>query len=296
MEIACSGCGHKHEIADTEPLSLDIQYHCSSCLSPERKRFKYRPNIEAQRQIKEKLDRFVGLPLEEHEIEWFSLCAELGIDEIAVEQFVSVVNEGKWRNSRSPRWYLQTTVKRRFASCDAPMWGLLPEEIELEVSTAGYAGYQDGMHLDQNLEKRTASARKENAWARLAEFLAAPTAEDLRETDPLLSQHWTKDELGVINARVLRVSRDRYLQSAPTEDERLRRQAAWRRVDRKGLPDDRLRDELRRASRARLASPEWEDRAERDALLDYVEDPNEFESDSGYGLGGGRRIKAKWRE
>jgi hypothetical protein len=189
MQIACSGCGQKREIADAAPLSLNVQYHCSSCLSPERKRFKYRPNIESQRQIKEKLDRFVGLPLQQNEAEWFSLCAELGIDEVAVEQFVSVVNEGKWRDSRSPRWYLQTTVKRRFASCDAQMWGLLPEEIELEVSTAGYAGYHDGMHLDPSLGWRTASARKENAWARLVEFLNTPTAEDLRVTEPLLSQY-----------------------------------------------------------------------------------------------------------
>ena len=174
--------------------------------------------------------------------------------------------------------------------------GLLPEEIGVEVSTVGYAGHHDGMHLDRDLGWRTAGARKENAWARLVEFLATPTDEDVRVTEPLLSQYWSKDELGVINARVLGVSRDRYLQLATTEDERLRRQAAWRRVDRKGLPDDRLREELRRASRARLASPEWEGRAERDALLENAEDLNEFESDSGYGLGSGRRTRAKSRE
>jgi hypothetical protein len=296
MKIACTGCGAEHEIPDTAPPSLSVEFHCSLCLSPERKRLRYRPNIEAQKQLKEKLERFVNLPLKGNEADWFLLCADLGIDEVAVEQLVLVVGECKWRGSTSPRWYLQTKTKRRFVSNEAQMWGILPEEIDLEVSKRGYAGYHDGMHLEPSLDWRTVNARKENAWARLAKLINEPTADDLRATEPLFSQYWTKDELGVIEARVLGISRDRYLQSAVSEDERLRRQAAWRRVDRKGLPDDRLCDELRRASRARLASPEWEDRAERDALSEHVEGPNEFESDSGYGLGGGRRTKAKWRE
>jgi hypothetical protein len=148
MKVTCTGCGLNNEVPGPVPLTSNFHFYCKSCLSPRRRRLKYQPNVEAQRALKATLERFVGIPLCEHESEWLQLCDDLGIDEVSVEQPVSVVQDGKWRGSTSPRWFLKTTVRRRFAD-DADTLGPLVEDDEATVATAGnFAAARSGMHVE----------------------------------------------------------------------------------------------------------------------------------------------------
>jgi hypothetical protein len=130
MDILCTGCGRQLTISENVQLAPGYKSYCRSCLSPSRRRFQYEPDVEARRKLKEKLKTFANLPFHEHKAEWFSLCADLGIDEVAVEKLVIVVKEGKWQDSSAPRLYLQTTVNRRFEADDAIRVGLFSEEDE----------------------------------------------------------------------------------------------------------------------------------------------------------------------
>jgi hypothetical protein len=132
------------------------------------------------------------------------------------------------------------------------------------------------MHWDYDPGWLSAEKRKARAWAVVNEVLSRPTTADLRQTHRLLALHFDRDEVLVVKARVSGLSRDQYLSGASSEEERLRRQAAWKRVDRKGIPET-LRVELRRASEDRLKRPEWEDRAERDRSRGELDDFNEFD-------------------
>lgn len=112
------------------------------------------------------------------------------------------------------------------------------------------------------------------------------TSQDIADNESIFeSMIPDPEEREVMYAKIIGIPRELYLADAADEDDRRRRQAAWKRHQRHGIPSG-LHDALERAAQNRLKQPEWEERREND---DYEE--RIFHHS--FGLGGGRRTPSR---
>jgi hypothetical protein len=184
--------------------------------------------------------------LEGHEREWFELAQELKVDAVALEAVVAVVQERKWQKSTAPLMFVRINVERRSKQWQDPFTedGQLKDvQIFSPVPT-----HEDRMWLKQ--------------WVGIGEWRARVTPEDIEAASQTLNVVEDEDERGVLCARSLGLTRAQYL-SGVSDAEARKRSAAWKRLNRHGLPTE-LRQALRGASGSRMIMrPGFEDRAWR---------------------------------
>ena len=201
--------------------------------------------------LRQRLGPFLKLPLKDHEREWFELAQELKVDAVALEALVAIVQEGKWQQSAAPLMFVRINVDRRSEEWKDPFredGRLYRAQIFSPVPT----------HEDRMWAKE---------WACIRERAARVTPEDIEAASQTLSVVEDEEERGVLCARALGLTRAQYL-SRVSDSERRKRAAAWKRLNRHGLPPE-LRHALRGASGAFMkVRPGFEDRAWRD-LQDY---------------------------
>ena len=145
-----------------------------------------------------------------------------------------------------------------------------------------------GVRPEEQLTIYTSRQRKEALDDQICRDVVFHTVrrEDIAETAPILeSMIPDAEEREVVYAKMRGYTRDIYLAEASNEKDRLRRQAAWKRHQRHGIPSG-LRQALERAAQTRLKQPEWEDRRDRDAWYDRV-------NNNSFGLGGGKRTPSR---
>jgi hypothetical protein len=248
--LRCCRCGRS--TTTTLPPSKDARYVC--CAGWQERSSKRIPNEGRNAAIRHRLNHFLGLSLEGHEPEWFDLAQELKVDAVTVEALVAVVQEGKWQKSSAPLTCVRTNVERRSQQLQDPFTKdgrLKREQIFSAVPTR-----EDRAQLS-----RWISCRKRSEIV---------TCEDIEAASKILSIVVDEDERRVLEARAKGITRARYL-SGVSDLERRKRAAAWRRLNRHGLPSE-LRRALREVSGdKRIIRPgfeyrEWQDR--QDALKD----------------------------
>jgi len=246
-------CGCGSSITTAVPSAKDARYLCASCCSSskEKSRLKRIRNETRNTALRQRLEPFLKIPLEGHEREWFDLAQELKVDAVALEAVVAVVQEGKWRKSTAPLMFVRVNVERR-----SEQW-------------------QDPFTEDGRLKRAQIFSplptREDSAWLRVwndfRERQARVTSEDIEAASRTLSVLEDEEIRGVLCARALGLTRAQYL-SGVSDEERRKRAAAWKRLNRHGLPNE-LRQALRGASGARMIMrPGFEDRAWRDSRDD----------------------------
>ena len=237
-------CGRS--ITTSEPLSEGARYTC--CIDPFKKsRLKRKSNEARNTALRQRLEPFLKLPFEGHEREWFELAQELKVDAVALEALVAVVQEAKWQESTAPLMFVRINVERR------------SEE------------WQDPFGEDGRLKRAqifsTVPTREDRAGLKLLagmqEWAALVTPADIEAVSQTLSVVEDKEKIGVLCARALGLTRAQYL-SGVSDAARRRRAAAWRRLNRHGLPSE-LRQALREAHGSRMMRPEFEVRDRREA-------------------------------
>jgi hypothetical protein len=140
-------------------------------------------------------------------------------------------------------------------------------------------------------EQRTIYTSKERAEARGYQqyrdlSINRVTSQDIADTASILeSMIPDAEEREVVYAKMRGFKRELYLAQATDENDRRRRQAAWKRHQRHGIPSG-LREALKRAAQNRIEQPEWEERREND-------EKEEWKFDRSSGLGGGRRTPSR---
>ncbi len=220
-------CGHS--ITTSEPLSKGACYTCASCSDSrkEKSRLKRIRNEARNTALRQRLEPFLKNPLESHEREWFELAQELKVDAVALEVLVAVVQEGKWQDSTALLMYLRINVERRSEEWQDPFredGRLRRAQIFSALPTR-----QDLVWLKK--------------WDSIREWYARVTPEDIEAAGPTLGVVEDEEERGVLCARALGLTRAQYL-SGVSDLERRRRAAAWRRLNRHGIPSE-LRQALR---------------------------------------------------
>jgi hypothetical protein len=224
-------CNCGRSIATCMPLAQGACYTCSWCSSTRtgKSRLRRIRNEARNAALRQRLEPFLELPLDGHEREWFELAQELRVDAVALEALLALVQEGKWQDSTAPLMYLRINVERR------------SEE------------WQDPFSEDGRLYRPQIFSPiprpEDRAWikqrARMREWNALVTPKDIEAASQTLSIVEDEEERGVLCARVLGLTRAKYL-SGVSDPERRKRAAAWKRLNRHGIPS-----ELRTALRAR---------------------------------------------
>jgi hypothetical protein len=231
------------------PLTPGACYTCSSCSSSrkEKSRLKRIRNEARNIALRKRLEPFLRLPLEGHEREWFELAQELKVDAVALEALVAIVQEEKWQRSTAPLMFVRINVERRSQEWKDPFsedGRLYRAQIFSPVPTR-----EDRIRVKE--------------WVCIREWAARVTPEDIQAASQTLSVVEDEEERGVLCARALGLTRAQYL-SGVSDTERRRRAAAWKRLNRHGLPSE-LRQALRGASGAFIkVRPGFEDRVWRD--------------------------------
>lgn len=205
-------------------------------------------NEERNTALRQRLEPFLKLPLEGHEREWFELAQELKVDAVALEAVMAVVQDGKWQESTAPLMFVRINVERRSKQWQDPFTEhgrLKRAQIFSPLPT-----HEDSAWL--------------RAWADIRERRARVTPKDIEAASRTLSVVEDEAKRGVLCARALGLTRAQYL-SGVSDVERRKRAAAWKRLNRHGLPNE-LRRALRGASGARMIMrPGFEDRAWRES-------------------------------
>jgi hypothetical protein len=238
-------CGCGRSMTTWTPLAQGACYTCSCCSSSrtEKTRLKRIRNEARNTVLRQRLEPFLKLPLEGHEREWFELAQELRVDAVALEVLIAIVQEGKWQESTAPLMYLRINVERRSEEWQDPFsedGRLYRAQIFSPVPTR-----EDRARLKQ--------------WASIRDCNALVTPKDIEAASQTLSIVQDEEERGVLCARALGLTRAQYL-SEVSDPERRRRAAAWKRLNRHGVPSD-----LRKALRAR-AWHHLDDYSSRDEL------------------------------
>jgi hypothetical protein len=242
-------CGCGHSMTTWTPLAQGARYTCGFCSSSrkEKSRLKRIRNEARNTALRQRLEPFLKLSLEGHGREWFELAQELKIDGVALEALVAVVREGKWQQSVAPLMFVRINVERRSEEWQDPFT-------------------EDGrLYRAQIFSPRP--TREDRAWlkewADNREWAARVTPEVIEAASQTLSVVEDEEKRGVLCARALGLTRAQYL-SGVSDAERRRRAAAWKRLNRHGLPSE-LRQALRGASGAlMIMRPGFEDRAWRE--------------------------------
>jgi len=243
-------CGCGRSMTTLTPLAQGACYTCSCCSSSrtEKSRLKRIRNEARNTALRKRLEPFLRLPLEGHEREWFELAQEIRVDAVALEALLAIVQEGKWQESTAPLMYLRINVERRSEEWQDPFsedGRLYRAQIFSPVPTR-----EDRAWLKQ--------------WNRIREWDALVTPKDIEAASQTLSVVQDEEERGVLCARALGLTRAQYL-SGVSDAERRRRAAAWKRLNRHGLPSE-LHKALRRATGDQaIMRPGFENRAWRDA-------------------------------
>lgn len=238
-------CGCGNSITTSTPLAKDARYTCVSCSDSrkEKSRLNRICNEARNTAVQQRLEPFVKLPLKGHQREWFWLAQELKVDAVALEALVAVVHEGRWRKSTAPLLYVRKNVERRSEEWQDPFT-------------------EDG-RLYRTQIFSPVPRPEDRAWlkqrARIREWNALVTTKDIEAASQTLSIVQDEEERGVLCARALGLTRAQYL-SGVSDPERRRRAAAWKRLNRHGIPS-----ELRTALRAR-AGRDQHDYNSRDEL------------------------------
>lgn len=232
------------------PVSKGARYTCASCsgFRNEKSRAKRICNESRNTALRQRLETFLKLPLEGHEPEWFDLAQELKVDAVALETLVAVVQEKKWQKSTAPLTFVRINVERRSEEWKDPF-------------------SEDGRLRSAQIFS-TVPTREDRAslrfWARIQERSALVTSDDIEAASQILSIVQDEGERGVLCARASGLTRAQYL-SGVSDLERRRRAAAWKRLNRHGIPSE-LRQALRGASGAlMIMRPGFENRAWEDA-------------------------------
>lgn len=248
-------CGSS--ITTAIPLVENAHYTCARCNSSnkEKRRLNRIRNEARNAALRQRLEPFLKLPLEGHEREWFELVQELKVDAVALEAVVDVVQERKWQESTAPLLFVRINVERRSEQWQDPFaedGRLKHAQIFSPVPTP-----EDRAWLKE--------------WAPYREWAARVTSRDIEAASQTLSVVEDEDEREVLCARALGLTRAQYL-SGVSDSERRKRSAAWKRLNRHGLPSE-LRQALRGASGASMIMrPGFEDRAYRESQYGGVWD------------------------
>jgi hypothetical protein len=272
----CRECGAKWERDLPCPLAKDAKILCKGCMkkafNTPRGRRKQRGIVQAAKNaaLAVRVKPFLTLPLEGHEREWFELAHELRVDSVALEALVAVVQRGGWKSSTAPFLYLRKTVERQAEEWQDPFseTGRLKQPQIFSTIPISRA------------ERNDAKCR-----ANYRDLIAQPTRDDVDKAQATLRVVADPYERDVICARAQGITREDFL-SGVSGEERLRRQAAWRRLSRKGGPPIELRDALRNASDGNFIGRPGVNHV----WLEMMEDGLGEGGD--YGCGGGTHTKA----
>jgi hypothetical protein len=242
------GCGSR--ITTAVPLAKDASYVCASCCSStkERSRLKRRRDEEKNAALRRRLEAFLNLPLKGHEAEWFELAQELKVDAVALEAVVAVVQEAKWQQSTAPLMFVRVNVERRSEQWQDPFG----EDGRLKRAQI----------FSQNPDRADVAWLR--LWVEMREQNARVTPDDIVAASRTLSVVENEEERGVLCARALGLTRAQYL-SGVSDVERRKRGAAWKRLNRHGLPDELRLALKRRSGFGIIVRRGFEDRAWRDS-------------------------------